>query len=117
MQHIGQVTIVLADHTEITVQTTLEDQLATELAFRKNKSWGSLVDSQITTNSYMAWHAAQRTGQPVGSWTEFTTGPSAAIAVTPVDDEDDDEHADEDLEVDGLGEDIQAAASGSSLSS
>ncbi|MGO2655970.1 MAG: hypothetical protein ACTH93_09115 [Pseudoclavibacter sp.] len=94
-------TITHHDGSKSTVQTTLEDRLAFETALRKNRGWGKLEDNALKLVPYTAWNAARRSGDTLLSWQEFTTGPTGAIDVSPVEDD----AEDDELEVDGLGKD------------
>lgn len=101
-----------ANPTTHVVQTTIEDRLAFEQARRKNKSWGKLEDNALTMLPFLAWNAMRRNNETGLTWTEFTTGETAALDVSPYDPEehDADEDADAELEVEGLGKDTPTEA-------
>lgn len=101
--------ITFADNTTLDVQTTLEDRLAFETALRKNKSWGQIADNPMKLHPFLAWNAARRTGKTDLDWHAFTTGETAALDVSPI--EDDDE-----LEVEGVGKDTPTEDSSTSPS-
>ena len=100
----NKLVIIEQDDRTTVVATTLEDRLAFETALRKNKSWGKLEDNALKLQPFLAWNAARRAGDP-RTWEEFTTGPTAVASVETYDP--DDAQDDEDLEVPGLGKDIQ----------
>ena len=107
-------TITTATGETLTVQPTLEDRLKFETTLRKNPSWGPLKDNAMKLDPFLAWSAASRSGQVTQTWAEFTTGPQAALDVSPADLEADPEGAE--LEVDGLGKDTPMEASTTSPS-
>lgn len=109
----NRLTVTLADGEELTVLPTLEDRLAFETALRKNKGWGKLEDNAMKLLPFLAWNALTREGRTALAWEEFTTGKTAAIAVEPAAEPDED---DEELEVPGVGKDTPTAPSHSSLS-
>lgn len=110
--------ITFADNTVEVVQPTLEDRLKFESTLRKNRGWGPLKDNALKLEPFLAWSAARRAGVTELSWEEFTSGPTAALDVEAVsdDDEDADDDAADDLEVEGLGKDSQTEASTTSPS-
>jgi len=107
--------VTLSDGTTEIVSTTLEDRLAFEQALRKNRGWGKLEDNTLKMQPYLAWNALRRTDKTKLSWTEFTTGDTAALDVS-VPDDDTDADDDTDLEVEGVGKDTQTDPSTTSAS-
>ena len=104
--------VTLHDGKTIVVQPTLEDTLAFETALRKNPSWGGLKDSVLKMQPFRAWNFLRRTGQTELSWEEFTKGDLAALDVSSVE-----EDADDELEVEGVGKGSRTGAVTSSSSS
>lgn len=89
--------ISLPDGKTLDVQPTLEDRLKFETTLRKNRGWGDLKDNALKLEPFLAWSAASRAGETSLSWEEFTSGPTAALDVEAI--KDDDDGADADLEV------------------
>lgn len=104
-----KLTITFADGRTETVQPTLEDRLKFETTLRRNKGWGELKDNALKMVPFLAWSAATRAGVTDLTWEQFTTGPTAAIDVDEVGDDDTAEDAA--LEVDGLGKGTKKARS------
>lgn len=111
----SRLVVTLHNGSTETVQTTLEDRLAFETALRKNKRWGKLEDNAMRLLPFMAWNALRRKGKTDLTWDEFTSGDTAALSVEP--ERDDEEDADDELEVPGVGKDTPTEPSTSSLSS
>lgn len=107
--------ITFADGQKATVQTNLEDRLKFETSLKHNRGWGTLKDNTLKLIPYLGWAAAQRTGVTHLSWTEFTTGPTAALDVEEMPEPEEGEESEEGegnaleapterVEVEGLGE-------------
>lgn len=116
--------ITFADGQTATVQTNLEDRLKFETSLRHNRGWGDLKDNTMKLIPFLGWAAAQRTGVTHLSWTEFTTGPTAALDVEEMPEPEEDEEGGsaleaptERVEVEGLGEYTQSELSITSQSS
>lgn len=97
---ITQLVISKADGTEVTVTPNLGDTLNFETTLRKNKHWGDLKQNALKMNPFRAWSAGRREGTITESWEEFQ---STCLDVSTKEDDD----ADDDLDVDGLGLDTQ----------
>jgi|GEM_PF-2124118 len=108
--------ITFQDGKTIVVQPTLEDRLKFETTLRKNRGWGELKDNALKLEPFLAWSAAHRGGETSLSWEEFTTGPTAAVDVEKVTDEDE-SAAEQELEVEGLGKGTRKGRSTTSRSS
>lgn len=100
------------DGSEVEVIPTLEDTLAFETTLRRNKSWGTLQESALKMQPFRAWNCLKRKGLTTLTWDEFTSGDTAALAVSVISDDE----LDDELEVPGLGKGTKTGASTSSSS-
>ena len=82
--------VTLSDGSVVEAYPTLQDTLAFETTLRKNKGWGPLQDNALKLHPFQAWNALRRAGTIDLSWEEFTSGSTAALAVSPKRDTDDD---------------------------
>ena len=96
---IQKFTITQHDGSEVTVTPNLGDTLNFERTLKQNPKWGSLQENALKMQPFRAWSAGRREGTITATWEDFTTGPEAAIDVSPADEADE---AD-DLEVPGWG--------------
>lgn len=88
----------------IDVKPNLFDTRNFERALRNNRNWGELRDNGMRLQAFRGWSAASRLGLIDLTWDQFYEDPHTPVLSVAPAPEDEDEA--DDLEVEGVGEDM-----------